>query len=442
MKLSLILLIPSLLISLQHGFAASSALSLEDLITIAMKNNPQIEVARQQYMQSKGVITQAKANYLPQLGVVADMGRAHIEDLEPTEEDTILHGRITGSQLIYDFGKTTGLIDSSLYSSAAAESNLLQQLQNVAFLVKQNYYQVLEREELIKVAKESVNSYTQHLYRAEKYFTAGVRTKIDVTNAKVELANSQLDLLRAESNLKTARVKLVQILGTSPNGGKFTLERERKPLAQLSSSKPEMRSPLEALLKDAKENRPELKRVDSLVQASKASITQAEGDYYPTLQAVGNYDAYETDFSNLQDQWNIGIALNWEIFSGFATQGKVAEARGRLHELKASLRELELAISQEVNDSYLRADENREAVDIADQTLTLAQENLLLAEGRYKAGLNDIIEFNDAQLTYTRSQSNLVSTYYAYLTALARIEFSTGTITIPAIPESTAISSQ
>ena len=124
----------------------------------------------------------------------------------------------------------------------------------------------------------------------------------------------------------------------------------------------------------------------------------------------------------------MSVGLSWEIFSGFETEGKVAEAKSRMFELQASLRDLELAIVQDVTDSYLRADENSEAVDIADQTMKLAKENLDLAEGRYKAGLNDIIEFNDAQLTYTRAQSSLVSTYYTYLTALARIEFATGII--------------
>lgn len=69
--------------------------------------------------------------------------------------------------------------------------------------------------------------------------------------------------------------------------------------------------------------------------------------------------------------------------------------------MRASLRELQLAITREVTDSYLRAEENRKAVDLADETLGLAIENLELAKGRYKAGLNDVLEFNDAQLNLT-----------------------------------------
>lgn len=413
-----------------NGFANTS-LTLDDLITMAIKNNPQIEIARQQYEQSRGIVTQSKSGYLPQISLSGDVGRSHVDNLNPVDEDNVIHGRISASQLIYDFGRTTGLIDASLFSSSAVQSQLEQQIQTVVFQVKQNYYQVLEKELLITVAQEALETYKQHLYRAEKYYEAGVRTKIDVTSAQVELSNAKLDLLRANANLKTARVKLEQILGTRPNKGDYTLDKKQGPLEQLAGEKPAMSAPLPQLLETANTHRPELQRSHSLIQASEASLNQARGDYFPSLQAVGSYDAFETDFSNLQDQWNIGIALNWDIFSGFQTEGKIAEAKAQVRELQASLKELKLAIEQDVTDSYLRADENREGVDLASQSVALARENLALAEGRYRAGLNDIVEFNDAQLTYTESQSNLVSTYYSYLTALARIEFATGTIPLP-----------
>jgi len=127
-----------------------------------------------------------------------------------------------------------------------------------------------------------------------------------------------------------------------------------------------------------------------------------------------------------EDQWRVGVDLTWELFSGFQTDGEVVEARGKLQEVQAALMDLQLFVTREVTDSYLRADENHEAVDIADETLGLAKENLYMAEKRYIAGLNDIIEYNEAQLNFIRAQSSLVTTFYDYLTALARIDNSTG----------------
>ena len=254
-----ILFIPLCLFNLTvNSEATPSSYSLDAFIQLAIENNPQIEIAFQQHRQSEGQLVQAKSGYLPRLTVGGDLGRTHIEDLQPEDEDTVLHGLISASQLIYDFGRTTGLIDASIYASVAADSNLLQQIQNVVFQVKENYYSVLERELLIEVAQQSVDTYIQHLYRAKKYFEAGVRTKIDVTNANVELANARLDLLRAKSNLKTARVKLEQVLGIKPNSGSYSLIKEIDGLEQLASKKPEMIESLDYLLQTADDHRPEL----------------------------------------------------------------------------------------------------------------------------------------------------------------------------------------
>ena len=79
-----------------------------------------------------------------------------------------------------------------------------------------------------------------------------------------------------------------------------------------------------------------------------------------------------------------------------------------------------------MTDSYLRAEENLEGVNVAHETLILAKENFHMASERYKAGLNDMIEYNDAQLLLSRAQSNLIGTYYDYLTALSRLEHAVG----------------
>jgi outer membrane protein len=409
--------------------AQTEQLTLGDLIQIALVNNPTIEIAQEQYSASEGVVTQARSRYLPHLGAGADYSRKGIDPrTDVTEEDNVGYGLLKASQLIYDFGRTTGLIDSTKFSRSASAENLKQAYHDVVFQVKSSFYSVLQSKRLITVAEQAVENYEQQLYRAQKFYEAGVRTRIDVTNAEVNLSNQKLNLLRANSDLKTSIVELERVLGTVPYGGNYELVTREPTLEELAESKPEMPGPLDALVSAAMEYRPGLKQFDFLVQAADSAITQAQGDYYPSIDAFGDYNSFNTDLPSFPNQWQVGVGLNWEFFSGFETEGKVAEARAQFREVKASLREFELSVTQDVTDSYLRADENREGVDIADQTLELSKENLKLADGRYKAGIGDVLEFNDAQLLFTENQSSLVVTYYNYLTALARIERAIGVI--------------
>lgn len=414
------------LLPAERSQAETLQLTLDDCINIALENNPQIEIARQQYLTNQGVLTQAKSFYWPQLSGGVGYGRQYIDTEFPVNEDNVGSGLLQISQLIFDFGKTTGLIDASSFNLQASGENLAQVYHDLVFEVKSRFYSVLEAMRLIGVAEQAVANFEQQLYRAQRFYESGVRTKIDVTNAEVNLSNEKLNLLRANADYKTALVSLEQVIGTVPNNGDYEPITNEPPTEELASQKPELSDSLEYLLQTAEENRPGLKQFQFLIQAAEASVTQAKGDYWPTIDAVGDYNKFETDLPSLSDQWQVTARLNWEFFSGFETEGKVAEASAQLREVQAGLRDFELEVTRDVTDNYLRADENREGVDIADQTVELAEENLRLAEGRYKAGIGDLLEFNDAQLLYTQNQSNLVITYYNYLTALARIDRAVG----------------
>ena len=418
-------------------------LSLDDLIVIALKNNKMIEVVKQKAAQSAGQLTMAQSGYLPQLalegryfyterqdsaasniGTNADGQSIPISD--ETEEDDIVHGAFNISQLIYDFGKTTGAIDVGRANVQAADFQLQRQLQDILFQVKEAYYNVLEKKRLIDVADESVKNFQQHLDRANIYYKTGTRTKIDVINAEVELSNAKMNLVRTRYNLKTARVALEKVLGKKPNHGQYSVSDNGVTIDNVLASMPPVNATLEDLIQFALEQRPDLQQLKQLTEAAKANMKSAQGDYWPSITAEARYNDYDTNLSLYKDSWEVGVAASWKIFSGLHTQGAVAEARGGLLENKALLKDLELTITSEVTESYLNADENRESVQIALQTLELAKENLTLAQKRYESGSYDVIEFNDAQLSLTRTQSELVVTYYNYLTAFAGIENAVG----------------
>lgn len=421
-------------------------LGLEDLIRIALKNNKMIEVSRQRLAQSQGRLTQARAGYLPQLAVEgrysymeqrdsASSGRGEsanlvngeeISSFDETEEDDVVHGAARFSQLLYDFGKTTGAIGTGKSNLKAADAHLLRQIQDILFQVKTAYYNVLEKRRLVDVAAESVKSFEQQLARAKAYLKAGVRTKIDVINAEVELSTASMNLLRAKYDVKTARVALELVLGTTPNQGRYALYSDEVHLDTVLESMPPVPASLDTLTEVALEQRPDILQFKERTEAAEANLTRVKGDYWPTISAEASYNEYDTDLSLFKDRWEVGVACTWELFSGRETEGAVAEAHAQLLENKAELQHLQLTVTSEVTDSYLRADENRQSVQIALQTLELARENLLLAEKRYLTGAYDVIEFNDAQLSLTKAQSELVVTYYGYLTAVAGIEYAIG----------------
>ncbi len=414
------------------------SLNLQDLIDSALQHNPSLQVIKQQQVQHQGQLTQARSGYLPQLRVESEYKYLERDDRianldqdseeNQKEEGNVLTGSATISQLLYDFGKTTGAISVGKANLQAIGDKLFREGQDIVFQTKEAYYDVLKKKRLINVAAQAVDNYKQHLKRAKAYFTVGSRTQIDVIDAEIELSNANLKLIRAKYNLEVAKVNLVQVLGTQPNRGQYVIEEiPGLNLENLLETMPSLPQSLDALVKLAHEKRRDIHQLQALIKAAGADVARVKGNYWPTLNARASVDDYDTSLSQYDDSWEVGVDLSWEIFSGLRTNGDVVEARGKLREKEALLMKLELTLATEVTENFIRADENRVSVSIALQTLELAKKNLFLAEKRYEAGRNDMIEFNNAQFNLTKSQSELVSTYFGYLASLARLEFTVGT---------------
>ena len=401
-------------------------LGLDDFIELALQNNPGITTARNQVWAAEGIKTQAMSEYLPHLTATGEAGRTHIDALLPTDEDNVYSGELSARQLIYDFGKTTGLISASRHETEAAIAFLNSVGSNIVNQVKAAYYDVLAKHYLIMVANEQVSSYTMHYNRALEYYKAGIKSKIDVTNAHVELSKSNLLLLQSQFALKSSKVALHRVVGLAPADGRYHIQMADTDPADFRNLLSPIPGSLKDLLEKAKLQRPDISRAQKKIDAARSILNVAESGYWPDIDARSSYNAYDTELAGLNDQWHVGIGLAWEFFSGFRTNGEVTEAKSNLRSSQAQLREAELNAIQEVSDSFHLAEEKRDSVFLADTITKLAKENLELADERYKTGLGDVIEFNDAQIRFTVAKSNLVTTYFDYQTALANLERAMG----------------
>ena len=401
-------------------------LGLDDFIELALLNNPGITTARNQVWAAEGIKTQAFSGYLPHLTATGEAGRTHINGLLPTDEDNVYSGGLSARQLIYDFGKTTGLIAASRHETEAAIAFLNSIGSDIVNQVKAAYYDVLAKHYLIMVANDQVSSYTMHYNRALEYYKAGIKSKIDVTNAHVELSKSNLLLLQSQFALKSSKVALHRVVGLAPANGKYNIQMDDTDPTDF----PNLLSPIPGSLKDllekAKLQRPDIAVAQKKIDAARSTLNVAKSGYWPDIDARSSYNGYDTEIAGLNDQWHVGIGLAWEFFSGFRTNGEVTEAKSNLRSSRAHLREAELNSIQEVTDSFHLAEEKRDSVFLADKITRLAKENLELADERYKTGLGDVIEFNDAQIRFTVAKSNLVTTYFDYQTALADLERAIG----------------
>ena len=399
-------------------------LTLDQIVETAIRKNPGITISQQEVEASRARVTQTTSAYLPQVTGVTGYTRLSgwytdvYTGKDFRRQDDNMNAGLSVSQYLYDFGQTGGRVDQSRYSLSASEKGVAKTIADTVRDIKKVYYEVLKRQNLIKVSQESIRIQEEHLNQAKAFYQAGIRPKIDVTKSETEYANSRLTLIRTEYAFQSARFDLENILGGPPVAGPYTL-------ADVPTQTAAEAMDIETRVREAGDRRPEIAGLKDLIKAAQALLKSSQAGYWPSITANAGAGWENTDYP-LQDYWQMGVNLSWPLFTGFRTQGRIAESRAEIDKLTARLRQAELQVFNEVSVAYLGLNTTIEAIGTSEFAVKQAQENMDLADGRYRNGVGNAIEYSDAELALTQAKSNLVQAAYQYHQQMAELDHAVG----------------
>ncbi|MBI4797909.1 MAG: TolC family protein [Desulfarculus sp.] len=400
-------------------------LTLEQVVQAALANNPGLAASQEDVAAAQAQLVQTKSAYWPQVGAQSAYQRQWYENSRQSLSQGGSGGgqynsysnSLSVSQYLYDFGQTPGRVEKSRQTLVSTQKGLVKTQADVVRDAKNSYFEVLKQDELVGVYETSLRVQLEHLRQAQAYYQTGLKAKLDVTNTEVAVANTRLQLIQTTYALHTAKVNLETVMGGPLSPGPYRLAK----VAESQDDPPA----LEALLKQALAQRPEVGSLQAQRLAALAQLDSAQGGYFPSLNANAAYLYSNVDFP-LQEGWLVGASLNWPLFSGFKTEGTVSEAKALLRKVDAQIKQIELTVRQDVSVALLAVKQTGEATTAARVALRQAQENMSLAEGRWKAGVGSPIEYSDAQYLLTQAKGNLVQAIYLRWQALANLERSQG----------------
>ena len=402
---------------------------LEELINTAIQNNSNIKISKYKEEIKDANYESSKAGYLPRVSAVGEVAKYDIKGSNSNQvEDNVTGFSLSANQLIYDFGKTSNIIDSAKEDYLASNFETVKNISFTVLKIKEAYYNILSSFQQINLAKESIKIDELHLVQAEKYYKAGVRTLIDVTDAQLKLSNSKFELIQAQYNLKNAQTKLISILGIDETQ-KIDIKNAQE-ITSLAKSLEVTNLQLENLLSKGYENRPELKMFEKQINAQKLKLKSNRAEYYPRVDFDATYSDKDSDKITSVDvrQATAGVYLKWDLYTGDSTQANIKSSLASLNSLKQQLTQEKLQIKEDITNAYFKLKESEESINIALLSVDLSTVKLDLANKRYQAGLNDLVELNESKLQYTQAKSNLINTYYSYLSSKANLDYAIGVI--------------
>ncbi len=412
-----------------HG--GNALYTIDEIIEKALVTSPDLNISRDNVEIIKQRQNQATADYLPQVDLYGGAGLTGITASNSEESGKLITGEITASQLIYDFGRTGGAIDYYKEETDAGFAAYNQEIANKVYSVKTDYYDLLRKESLIKVYRENITLNEQQLNRASRYFDAGIKTKIDVVDARVRLIEAQLDLENAEYNLKLAYIALDKTIGNIDESLESKVYMPGLNISEsLYDSLPRESMSLDELVAFAYAHRYELRSYEYRIKSAQSNVRREKSGYYPGLY-LGGYYQYSNVEEALQSylpeqQWNANVNLRWNLFGGLRTVARTEEAKIGLLQARSAYDDTKLRIRQEASSAKISLLKSETNVKLSEALSRAAKEKFGQAQKRYENGLSDYIELQEARQGYINASARLVSNYYDYFISLAALDRAIG----------------
>lgn len=406
-------------------------LTLQEAVATALRNHPTIRMGQATVEAAQQRVRQQIAGYLPKGAytytysrqarpLTSAVGGVNIGGQQTRTVTQLFNFNSTNfrvDQLLFDFGRTFHSIQSAVAATEASTADLETIRQEIIFNTKQAYYSVLSAQRLLGVAEETVQQNQKHLEEAQARFEVGVAPRFDVTQAQVQVSTAELSRVEARNNVALGFATLRRAMGQDEPLQHATLidQLEHHPVLVAE----------EAIVQDAYVRRPELESIRAQQRASAAQVSALQKQFLPSVAGTAQYNWTGREFP-LQEGWMWGVTLTVPLFDSILTTSQLGEAHATLRNFQAQEDNLRQQVTLEVQQGLLNLRRAEESLRVNAQTLVQARENLDLAEGRYAAGVGNIIEVTDAQVSLTSAQANNVKALYDYKTALAELEKAVG----------------
>jgi len=400
------------------------SLSLKQAEALALKNNPQISVARLMALASQQVTREVRSSLWP----TADANLTGVDSQSNSRitagglNNPIIYQRaaagVVVSQLITDFGRTMNLVSSANLAAKAEDQNAAAAKEQILLEVDQAFYGALQAHTVLAVAQQTVSARQTVTDQVEALFKSKLRSELDFSFANVNLAQAKLLVLDAENNENGALATLSMILGYSKTQD-FKLIED----ATAISSPP---GNVDDLISQAFAMRPEILSLEFLEQSAKKFQTAERDLLLPNIRAVGAVG--DTPVRNpVLSNWYGAVGVNIEIplFNGFLYTARSREASLRAQAAHDRLLDLRNRISRDVRTAWLNANTAYARLSVTQQLLDQSSLALDLAQTRYRLGLSSIVELSQAQLQQTQAQISNAQAAYDYRLALAVLRYQT-----------------
>ncbi len=416
-------------------------LTLEDAQKIALQNNPTFKSAYYAIESARAQYYKAFSYYMPTVGFQYSLQQGNTRAING---DAGNHSQVTSSSpslsasiMVFDsLQREMNLLAAkhAWQETKAAEQDARRLLLRA---VATAYNEVLLANAQGRIAGANMKYNYDLLKETELKFEAGASPLSDVLNFKINYNTAESTLYTAEYAAIAAKIALAQLLGLTQGALPDSVE-----FPMMPSPDGEMLAGIEFYLDQALKNRPDLKQYREAYEAAKYNYYSSIGAFGPTVSFNMGL-SYSNTRSKVTAKWNPGTAgdsyprnwnfdygmlISWEIFSGGRTYYTMRSAEATLNAADYQVANIWIAVITDVRTAYENYQTNLKLVKLNQKNLELVRTQRELVYKEYNAGSTGITRLNEALTALVNAENALAEAVINMHNAKAQLQAATNSI--------------
>lgn len=396
----------------------SDTLSFQEILAIALENNFQLKVLSNDAKIAQNNNTAGNAGFLPTLDVGASDNKTIVNS-----EQTFYDGRTrsaTGANnnSFNAFAELNWTVFDGLKMWATDQQ--LDELENIGRMNLQlqieltyldlatKYYRLVQEQKLLDVFRSTLEVSRARLALAEKKFSLGAASEVDVNQARIDKSNDSTQLIRQEVLIRNLTADINVVAGRSPEvlfaaGKDISLDGQVDYQEMYTAM---MKQNFSILL------------AKSQARVKYQEIREQRADMMPELSVYANYSysksKSETGLlqTSTSDGPAFGFNLSYNLFNGFNSRRELQNSRIEYNSAETQTNEVINGMHADLFKTYNTYVGAAQEVAIESTNVVDAEKNLRIAIKLYQSGTINEIEFRDIQLKSLEAENRLLVAEY------------------------------
>jgi outer membrane protein TolC len=276
----------------------------------------------------------------------------------------------------------------------------------VVLAVSGAYLQVIAAQARVQSAQAQLDTANAVFGQTQQQLQFGKVAQVDLNRSQVEVLTEQQRLLSLQNDLAKQKINLALLTGLpATDQYEITDDVPFSPAPAIS---------LDDALKQAFDNRPDLKAAQAEVHAAELERSAARDERLPSLSVNADFGAIGTNPGEARATYTVSGTLTVPIWQGGRAGGDIEQADAALDQRRAELEDERNQIESQVREAYLDVQAAASQVELADKNRQVVAETLGETRLRLGAGVSDNVALVQSQESLSGAELDYINSVFAH----------------------------